>query len=235
MHHNSWLAHWTRLRVPYRLVTESLLRAVLASPIPMLEMIVLPSDRPAGSFWPLLLAGFARHRKALKLSFAAECTVREKKRWITEHLPMVVSMLEYRGIPLVLDEQAEWLACAEERKGAYGRYITWEASHSAALSFERKQFGITDIASVNDCKADIEKALQRLVDTASRQPARLCGAYPQKGALVPGTEADFFLIPKKNFGKAATFWTPSLVYTKGRRNNHLLFAEKDENICNIAL
>ncbi|MFT9847582.1 hypothetical protein [Aneurinibacillus sp. REN35] len=235
MHHNSWLAHWTRLRVPYRSMNESLIRAVLAHPIPMLELIFQPSEQPVGSFWSLLLNGFARRRKALKLSFADECTERDRKRWIAEHLPMLVSMLEYRGIPLVLDERADMLACVNERKMACSRYITWEVNRNAELSYERKQFGTYDISSINMCKAGVEKALQRLVNAASRQPARLFGAYPQKGALVPGTEADFFLIEKNFFGNPATFLAPSFVYTKGRRNRHLIFTETDTKVCNIAL
>ncbi|MCI1692954.1 hypothetical protein [Aneurinibacillus aneurinilyticus] len=236
MHHNSWLEYKVRLRVPYRLVNESLIRAVLAHRIPMLEMILLPSDSLSASFWSLLLAGFSRYRLALKLSFVEECTLRERKHWLAEHLPLLVTMLEYRGISLILDEHPKIIKSISDRKGSYGAYVTWEMDKDSELAYDRKQFGMFSISSTRFGQLSMnERTLQRIVEIGSQQPARLFGSYPQKGALVAGSEADFFLLSKKNFKNPATFWSPSLVYTRGRRNKYLLFTEKDANRCNIAL
>jgi hypothetical protein len=234
MHHNSGLAYKVRLRVPYQLINESLLRAVFAHRLSMIDMIVQPSDSLQDSFWPLLLAGFSQYRIAIKLSFSEECTLREKKRWLTEHLPLLVSMLEYRAIPLVLDEHPDIVKCVFGHKQSYGAYITWEVDKSSSFSYRRKQFGTLAFPQEGIEEGRIEKALRRIVEIQSRLPARLFGLYPQKGALVAGSEADFFLIPKKFFGNGATFWNPSFVYTNGRRNRKILFSKEDTNICNAA-
>lgn len=236
MHHNSRLTHRVRLRVPYRSVNETVIRAVLTHRIPMMEMILLPENSLSASFWSLLLMGFSRYRLSVKLSFARECTLRERKRWLTDNLPQVVSMLEYRGIPLILDEHPEIVKVVCNNKSPYGAYITWEVNRDCPVVYDRKQFGELALSAANFPSSGIdERMLRRMVEVGSRLPARLFGAYPQKGALVAGSEADFFLIPKNFFGNPATFWTPSFVYTKGRRNKYLLFTEKDANTCNTAL
>jgi hypothetical protein len=229
MHHNSLLTHRMRLRVPYHAVDEALIRAVLAHRVPMLEIIMSASDSPDGAFWPLLLNGFAKYRLALKLSFSTTCTKREKRQWIESYLSLLVSMLKGRGIPLVLDECPDMVKWIVSRKQAESAYVSWEMNECSTLSFERKQFGMFSVHP--DFKGDIEwqeRVLRRVVEVGSRLPAKLFAVYPHKGAIVVGSEADFFLLPKKNLANDATFCRPSFVYTKGRRNKHLLFTEKDE-------
>ncbi|AMA73559.1 MULTISPECIES: hypothetical protein [Aneurinibacillus] len=225
MHHNSRLAHRVRLRVPYRHVSEALIRSVLAHRIPMLEMMVAPSDELTGSFWSILLAGFAKYRLSVKISFTGEWSLREKKRWLCDKLSLLVSMLEGRGIPLVLDEDEGIIRFLSSVKYLPWGYVAWEMNNRSSLSFRWKQFGQVSLAyAYTEQEEKREHRLRRLVEAGARLPAKLFSAYPDKGAIVPGTEADFFLLPKKNLANDATFWSPTFVYTKGRRSKQLFFA-----------
>ncbi|WP_047152612.1 hypothetical protein [Aneurinibacillus tyrosinisolvens] len=226
MYQNSWLDCQVRLSIPYAMLSEQLIRAVSSLRIPMLEVTISNLETPNRLFWPILLACFRERRTALKLSFSPLFTGQEKKRWLETHLFLLLSTVKYHRIPFVLQEDKETVSWVSAHKQKELSYITWEMDESSSLSNARMQFGtLNSHVKALDTSGSLALFLQKVTDVQSRRPAKLFNVYPQKGAIVPGSDADFLLVSEKKITKDATFWQPEIVYSKGTPINNFVLEE----------